>query len=141
MERLLVLALLIFPITAVAIPITYRFDMPAFDSFSLAGQTSVLDVTVDNGGASASNQSYLNTDIKAYSVQVGSMMLSLNNIDDFATYEGSANYITTDSMGNAVLDLSTNIASLTVMTNGFSHIQLGTLLLGGGGLKYPENPI
>ena len=61
------------------------------------------------------------------------MMLSLNNIDDFATYEGSANYITTDSMGNAVLDLSTNIASLTVMTNGFSHIQLGTLLLGGGG--------
>ncbi len=93
-----ILFLLVSPMSAYAIPITFTFDMPAFTNGNLVGSTSVLEVTADNGGTSQLNQVFLNTQITALSTDLtGGLVAPLE-------YYGSAVYITTDAQGIASLD-------------------------------------
>jgi hypothetical protein len=77
---ILAFAISSLPAIVSATPFMYRFHMPAFTASTgdLTGKTSVLDVTVDNGNSSPFNQSYLNTQIVAYSVSVDDTSFSLN---------------------------------------------------------------
>lgn len=97
------LALLALSGTANAIPIMYEFEMPAFDSGFWAGQTSTLDVVVDNGNPTAINQSYLNTQITAYDITVGGTTYSFSAELE---YLSSGIFITTDAFSTPTLDLS-----------------------------------
>jgi hypothetical protein len=90
-----------------------EFDMPAFSMVSppqyFDGQTSTLQLTVDNGGTSSANQSYLNTDIFGMRVLTsGGTLIDLNATRN--TF-GSQQYITTDTIGGAILDLTASVGS------------------------------
>ncbi|MGF1501326.1 MAG: VPLPA-CTERM sorting domain-containing protein [Paracoccaceae bacterium] len=113
--------------TAAAAPFTFRFDMPAFGFGELDGQTSILDVTVDNGGASPLSQSYLNTEITGLFVTVGSDSLGFSTPDDVLTSEGSQIYISTNSVGTPTLDLTAMTDSFAIFfVANTTAIQLGT---------------
>ncbi len=95
----IVLIFMLSPMTANAEPITFTFDMPAFNYASHPSQitTSVLEVTVDNLGTSALNQAFLNTQITGLSTDLTGPVSPLS-------YYGSAIFITTDAQGVATLD-------------------------------------
>lgn len=124
------LALLAAPIAASAVPFTFRFNMPAFLGGGFAGLTSVLDVSVDNGGTSALNQSFLNTDITDYAVSIDTTTASLSGPVTSTT--GSTTYITTNGAGVPVLDLSIDLDTSAIATvSAGNSIQLGTRDNGG----------
>ena len=52
---------------SLAEPFVFTFDMPAFDQFGNIGVTSVLEVTVDNGGSSSLSQTWDSDQIIALS--------------------------------------------------------------------------
>lgn len=120
---------------AEAVPMTYAFDMPAFTGGDLAGQTSVLEVTLDNGNASAANQFYFSFDIDGFAVTVGTQTLSLGlDPGDGASYFGNYLYITTDALGLPTLDLTTTRQSMVSFSNSAGgRIRLST----GGYLNFP----
>ena len=121
--------------TAEAVPMTYAFDMPAFTGGDLAGQTSVLEVTQDNGNTSAANHFYFSFDIDGFAVTVGSRTLSLGlDPGDGASYFGNYLYITTDVLGIPTLDLTTTRESMVSFSNSAGdRIRLST----GGYLNFP----
>ncbi len=84
--------------SANAVPITFTFDMPAFTNGALAGEVSVLDVTVDNGGTSALNQAFLNTQITSLSTEWTGAITPV--------YGGSNTVVTTDAQGLATLNFT-----------------------------------
>lgn len=95
MKRLAILFLAL-PVAANAVPITFTFDMPDFDTFDRAGENGgPLSITVDNGGTSAISQTFLNTDI------IGMAVPSLSNTSMF--YSGVGSALTTDALGVATL--------------------------------------
>lgn len=108
MFRLLLGALLGLAMMGVAGParailISYTFDMLAFTSGPEIGNTSTLDVVVDNGNSTPISQSYLNTDISEFTITVG----GVSYISTALLYSGTpAVWITTDAFGVPVLDLS-----------------------------------
>ena len=116
--------------SASGLPITYTFDMPAFQgSGGFSGQTSTLDVLVDNGSTATANQSYLNTEILGLSVTVGAVNLSLNATDNFTLFVGSTPLITTDAFGIPTLDLNQSIDTRAVLA----------LEFGGGAIFSSDN--
>lgn len=95
MKRLAIL-ILALPVAANAVPITFTFDMPDFDTFARAGENGgPLSITVDNGGTSAISQTFLNTDIIAMAVP--------GLINNTMSYSGVGSAITTDALGVATL--------------------------------------
>ena len=88
--------LLLTPMAANATPFTFTFDMPAFTLGDLASTVSVLEVTVDNGGTTILDQSYLNTQVTDVSTDLTGAFTSI-------IYGGVANVITTDALGIATL--------------------------------------
>ena len=121
--------------SALSAPFSFTFDMPAFDIGGLAGQTSVLTVTVDNGNATNANQSYLNTQITAFSVTVGTLSYS-GPITNASV--ATATYLTTDGAGRATLDLSANVDSRAQSQDAAAVVQLGTRD-GSGPTEYNVN--
>lgn len=125
----MILALFVIgPITAAADPITFVFDMPPFidGSIDFEGQTSILEVTVDNEGMSAANQTYFNTDIRSLAVTVGDLFLELNVFDHLSSFEGLHPYIMTNDLGRPILDLSAMVDSAVFLSNLTDFIALGT---------------
>ncbi len=94
--------LMLSPFAANATPMTFSFDMPAFTEGTLVGQTSVLDITVDNGATSDLSQTYLNGQVTGLAFNGGTVQ---TNIDYFGSTE-TGTIITTDSSGVATLDFS-----------------------------------
>ena len=96
--------------SANAVPFKYRFQMPAFDGGGFEGETSVLDIVVDNGDTSTLEQTYLNTEIIAFDLLIGEVPnrvgLRLNINDDRSSSRGSVAYVTTDALGFPTLDLT-----------------------------------
>ena len=96
--------------SANAVPFKYRFQMPAFDGGGFEGETSVLDIVVDNGDTSTLEQTYLNTQIIAFELLIGEVPnrvgLRLNINDDRSSSRGSVAYVTTDALGFPTLDLT-----------------------------------
>jgi len=121
--------------TADAVPMTYAFDMPVFTGGGLAGQTSILEVTVDNGNAAAADQFYFSFDIDGFAVTVGARTLSLGlDPGDGSSYFGNYLYITTDALGVPTLDLTTTRQSMVSFSNpSGDRIGLST----GGYLNFP----
>lgn len=108
-----------------AAPITFSFDIPLLDG-DLAGATSFIDVTVDNGGNVFTNQSYLNTEITGLDVLVGALSASFD-FGDITYIENAVVYITTDILGIPTLNLLANIDSAVVFQDGLGNAgQLGT---------------
>ena len=66
-----------------ALPFTFTFDMPAFDSsydiVDVVGRTSVLKIEVDNGADTLRNQDYYFSDIVSLTL-VSLEGTSLNNV-------------------------------------------------------------
>lgn len=121
--RLLHLAIFIlWSGTVSAGPITYQFNMPAFTGGAFLGQTSILDVTVDNGNLSTANQSYLNTQITALMVDIAGTIFG----GPTTSFEGSLAFITTDASSIPTLDLSTDFDARAVFSSGGFLIQVGT---------------
>ena len=126
---------------ALGVPITYSFDMPAFPttfaSDALGGLTSVLELTVDNGSTSISNQSYTNQQILTISATVGSetTALTVGDPGTASDIRGSAIWITTDGTGIPTLDLtiSTSMEVVLVALNSISVPDLGFLQLASVG--------
>lgn len=109
-----------------AVPMVYTFDMPAFTQGDLIGQTSVLDITVDNGATSSLFQAYLNTDIIGLAFNGGT---TETNIYTASWDAGTA--ITTDANGLATLDFSDFTGSnyyyaIANYGGGGDYIQIGT---------------
>tara|TARA_R110001599_G_C11903528_1_gene626589 strand:- start:78 stop:548 length:471 start_codon:yes stop_codon:yes gene_type:complete len=104
---------------------TFEFDMPAFVFGPKTGQTSMLSVTADNGSSSSLSQSFLNTDILSYIVDIGGVLFSSSGA---AYFGGSTTFVTTDALGIPTLDLTslTDAFASTLSAGGF--IQLGTSL-------------
>lgn len=140
-----ILGLVLFGTTGVAnaIPFTYEFNMPAFtagtpDDVGFKGQTSILEVEVDNGNATNINQSYLNTQITGYTVTIGALTLSLHLSSSGLYFQGSQTYITTNDFGAAILDLTADVESralLGLSSSALGVIQLGTTQ-GSGPVQY-----
>jgi hypothetical protein len=135
MIRLGLIVLGIFLCASQAAAVTYVFDMPVFTGGSpescgqsLAGQTSILEVTVDNGSAETANQTYLNSQILALKATVGARSVSLNSTDHPAGVTGSAVYISTDSADIPTLDLTTSADTAFDLyrPGSFEEMQLGT---------------
>ncbi len=55
---------------SLAAPFVFTFDMPAFDQIGNIGVTSVLEVTVDNGGSSSLSQTWDSDQIIALSTDI-----------------------------------------------------------------------
>jgi hypothetical protein len=127
---LLLLGLSVPLSSALASPITYQFNMPAFNTGPLDGELSILDVTVDNGSGSIVNQSYLNTEIIGLSATSGIYSVSLNILEHTEEHSGSKTYITTNSEGQATLDLTIAAFSKALLCFGTCFdsdtLQLGT---------------
>ena len=123
-----------------ASPVTFRFEMPAFFAQDLAGQTSILDVTVEQGGGSLENKAWTNTQILAMSVVAGSRSMAVN--DDFENTEGSFPYIRTDAAGVPTLDLIYGGATFLVQaipgSDPLAFIQLGTGLFTEYWVQFPD---
>lgn len=119
----------VFSTHARAIPITFDFIIPIVQADGVEVDTE-LSVTADNGGSSTINQVFRNTDIIAYDLIFGGSTLSLDSRNNTvnASYTGTADYITTDSVGTPVLDLSANVDTNAIFSVGSftSFIQLGT---------------
>lgn len=89
---------------AAAAPLAFTFDMPAFTSGSLTGQTTVLTVTADNGGTRAADQTFRLDQITAFDVVLGTRSLSLGAaIDQLSVSDGETPLLTTDARGRATL--------------------------------------
>jgi hypothetical protein len=117
-------ALIAWPSTAGAESVTFRFQMPAFQN---TGETSILDVTVDNGSAGTSSQTYLNTQIIGMSATVGAQRQSFNSTNSSVDRWGpSLPYITTDAIGVPTLDLSALIDANVFFHRTLDAIGLGT---------------
>jgi hypothetical protein len=126
---------------ASAAPVSWTFDMPAFDGGTNAGITSVLEITADNGGSSISGQSFLNTQITAMNVLINGSGESLSLIkDSYSVIQGSTTYITTDAAGRATLDLTASFDTSVRFKYNYSiyrnAIQLGTRDDAGGPTRY-----
>jgi hypothetical protein len=92
--------------------------MRAFEFGSLAGQTSTLVVTVDNGGTSAINQSFLNTQIVGLATNITGNVGGL-------FYSGEAVVLTTDASGLANLNFASSASDLfAIADDGLDRIQL-----------------
>lgn len=104
--KLLMLVLLLAQCSvSQAVPMTYRFDSIS-DFINPMDAVFRIDVTVNNGSSSTNNQSYLNTDIVGLAFSSGVSSDSLNKIDNFSRFQGSREYITTDSFGVPTLSLA-----------------------------------
>jgi|GEM_PF-5136590 len=132
----LILLLLGIARPAQALPMTYAFDMPAFTAGGFAGQTSTLEVTVDNGGTSVANQFYFSFDIDGFAVTVGSAAASLGQESSHgSSMFGNLLYITTDALGIPTLDLTaTRESSASFNSPAGERIRLST----GGYLGFPN---
>lgn len=120
--------IILSPISALADPITFVFEMPPFidGSVDFEGQTSILEVTVDNGGTSAANQIYFNTDVTGLAATVGALFLDLNVFDHRSIFEGSLPYIVTNDREIPILDLSAMENSAVFLSNIVDFLQIGT---------------
>ena len=89
--------------TAFAEPFVFTFDMPAFDEVGNIGVTSVLEVTVDNGGSSSLSQTWDSDQIITLSTDItgpSSSMRIQNGVQSGA--------ITTDAAGVPTLAFGPN---------------------------------
>ncbi|MFT5561804.1 MAG: hypothetical protein ACI9Z9_001681 [Litorivivens sp.] len=80
------------PIPSNTSPITFTFDMPDSNFSGLSGTDSILEVTVDNGGAAAVNQTFV------------------------TTVSAIASALTTDSSGIATLNLVPSSTDVFVLS-------------------------
>ncbi len=117
--RLMAMAALALPLTSFANPFTYQFVTPQWDlnqSAALFGTGLDLTVTVDNGGASANNQTFNFTDITSLSAHAigGSFSFA-----ESAPWTYSANPLTTVYNGNAPVN-----AFMTTDSSGVATINL-----------------
>ena len=135
-KRILAAAVVAFclaPAVTSAATFSFVFDMPEFTSGSLVGQTSRLEVEVDNGGTSKIDQDFTNFDVTAMTI------LQLNGVDklleftDYRTLSTAEHiFITTDAGGLATLNTippvlgAAVVWSNTVATGLSSDVQLGT---------------
>lgn len=106
-----------------AAPMTFTFNMPAFNFGPLAGQTSTLEIMANNGSSSYLSQSFLNTDIISYITNIDNTIYSSNGP---AYYGGSVTFLTTDAAGIPTLDLSSNTNAHANTPYADGYIQLGT---------------
>lgn len=84
-------------------PFVFTFDMPAFNEFGNIGVTSVLEVTVDNGGSSNLSQTWDSDQIIALSTEItgpSSSMRIQNGVEVGA--------ITTDAAGVPTMAFANN---------------------------------
>jgi len=125
-------------------PVTYSFDMPPFipSVGNLGGQTSILDITVDNGNTSTANQTYLNTEILGLTVRSGASFVTFTSPPDTLITVEIGVYVTTDAAGMATLSLlDTPVGTLAqyfrgpIGPNDVEAIQLGTKVTGQGGFS------
>lgn len=116
------------PARVSAEPVTFVFEMPFFidGSVDFVGQSSTLEIEVDNGGSSIVNQTYFNTQVTGLAVTVGTRFIALNVTDNMSIFEGFLPYITTDIRGAPILDLSAFEDSVAFLSNGEDFIQIGT---------------
>ncbi len=139
--RVAILALVVWwSGSAVAVPITFGFDMPAFTDASgstgLLGETSTLTLLVDNGNNSVIDQSYLNAEIFGATVTIGSQTFSWmpgepNFQRTVGGVSGPVEFITTDSNGVPTLNLSSGPTAAVSFVNPptpgtFQSLQIGT---------------
>jgi hypothetical protein len=93
-----------------ATPFTYQFNMPTWDSTNSAavyGTSSVLDVTVDNGGISDISQTYDFGQLTSATVTAvgGTFTHTWPGLSTFSSTDPSIDFLTTDSSGIPTLDL------------------------------------
>tara|TARA_R110001592_G_scaffold363043_1_gene679520 strand:- start:197 stop:676 length:480 start_codon:yes stop_codon:yes gene_type:complete len=98
---------------------SFTFDMPAFDAFGRTGETTTLEITVDNGGTSSGSQSFLNTEIIAMEV------LEYGLFANSMTYVGLGSAITTDAGGVATLAFLDGGAYYAFANFSGGYIQVG----------------
>ena len=127
------------PFAAYADPITFEFAI-VFEAGDLAGETSTLQLTFDNGSSSGENQSFLNTEITEVSVSAVGLSLDLLRTDLIFNSGGFYTptvYVTTDDLGIPTLDLFTLVTS-NVFTSVFdpTNFQLATNEPGFGFVPY-----
>lgn len=119
--------------SALAAPVTFRFSLPAWTEYyadpATFGTSGVLTVTVDNGSASAVNQTYLNTTITSIAMVANGGTFS--HVFSGATangYDGGEllSFISTDAAGIPTLDLSVqDVGSAYDFIDGPYFLQLG----------------
>ena len=124
---LLVLLGFWFAAPAEAAPITFQFDMPAWDfnnSPADFGSNAILDVTVDNGNASLASQSYGFDSIESLSVTTvgGTFAHTWTAPPDFI--RASGNFLTTDALGTPTLDLLATTNGFWETIDGTSGVQM-----------------
>jgi hypothetical protein len=95
---------------AEATPITFQFNMPAWDSSggaALWGSNALLDVTVNNGASTDLSQSYALSDIVSLSASAvgGTFSSSWTAADLVLSSNTGAVFISTDGAGVPTLDL------------------------------------
>lgn len=133
---MLALATLAFSGPAMAVPFTFVFDLPDWHFNSdplLFGTTAVLSLTADNGGSSATAQTWSNSDLRAVELVTngsyantwtlpGEVILALPD-------PGGVSYLSTDATGLATLDLTSPgdpDTSVVRMSNAGGTFQLGS---------------
>ena len=96
---------------AQATPFSFEFDMPLWgvhtNNAAEFGTGAVLDLTVDNGGASALSQSYTLAQITSLSATAigGTFAASWSASDLAGSANTSTNFLATDATGAPTLDL------------------------------------
>ena len=122
---------------AKAAPVTFVFEMPAFQVDTFTESSSQLTVIADNGDASLLDQTFLNTDIISFEVATNSTTLLINVANaQSIDISGSSTYLRTDALGNGFLNLSENTQSRTSFNLNGDQIQLGTTENGSGFIPY-----
>lgn len=124
------IVIILFSRSAIGDPVSYRFDMPPFNLRGMIGVESTLEVTVDNGSSSWTNQSYTNADIVAVTVTIGSDSVSFNAAEDIRSVSDElAVYIVSDGAGRGTLTLNAAFDTSITFQTGLAVdglVQLGT---------------
>ena len=106
--------------TSFAEPFVFTFDMPAFNEFGNIGVTSVLEVTVDNGGSSNWSQAWNSDQIIALSTDItgpSSSMRIQNGVEVGA--------ITTDATGVPTMAFADNYYAFGLDAEGVDLLFVG----------------
>ncbi|MEM1155362.1 MAG: hypothetical protein AAGI44_14585 [Pseudomonadota bacterium] len=106
----LTLLLLLAPQPILAIPFTFKFELPAFEQNEdpvLFGNSAILQLTVDNGSSDIKSQTYLNAEIirAAVSVIGGSYFNAWTNADVQDIVPSGTSFVSTDASGIPLLNL------------------------------------
>jgi len=104
------------PTRANASPITFQFNMPAWDELdgpgaaAQFGSNAILDLTMDNGNISHLSQSYTFNNILSASVSVvgGAFVGAWTSADVSFTNDPGTTFLTTNATGTPTLDLLTD---------------------------------